>query len=133
MTAEKIIILNSKTVSCSVCKRLIKRGKKHYCWYGEKHKVLGRCCSDTCAKKFSFFWNQYQKDSAEIRECVKCDGIGIISVACHICEGDPHEYYGIDDECNECQGKGWIEKECPVCGGQGIAEEASIELSDYER
>ena len=54
-------------------------------------------------------------------------------MACHICEGDPHEYYGDDDECPECGGNGWIEKECPVCEGKGEAREALIELSDYER
>jgi DnaJ-class molecular chaperone len=62
----------------------------------------------------------------------------LIRIACHICEGDPHEYYKYrefdaqNDECDECGGQGWIEKECPVCEGTGEVKESLIEPSDYD-
>ena len=133
MARAKIISLKSKITACSICRRRILKGREHFAWYGRYRKVIGRCCSEACAEKFIRFWQKYQNDKGEVRECARCGGTGWISIACHICGGDPHEYYGDDDECLECGAKGWIEKECPVCEGKGEAREALFELSDYER
>ena len=138
MTVMKMVILKSRTVVCSVCRRQIKAGEQLFSWHGKYNKVMGRCCSEECSEKFINYWDQYQKDDTPVIECVKCGGTKLIRIACHICEGDPHEYNKYrefdaqNDECDECGGQGWIEKECPVCEGTGEVKESLIEPSDYD-